>query len=194
LWSARGAEAKLTSQVQRAACKEFGPQWRQRCGYAPVVGGSFSDPEAYAGTCCMASGWQPVGMSEGHSRHRPDFYVPNQRPKRLWLKALEPQARQRLCAVALAPEDAPAAVRIQHGVLPLNPPQVRSLFEVLRQEPDSRAKHTQFRIGAVLSLIALAILAGARDIAQIARFATRLHPKQRAALGLPRDKRAPQAF
>jgi hypothetical protein len=70
---------------------------------------------------------------------------------------------------------------------------VRSLFEVLRQAPDPRAKHTQFRIGAVLSLIALAILAGARDIAQIARFATRLHPKQRAALGLPR-KAGTKAF
>jgi DDE_Tnp_1-associated len=110
---------------------------------------------------------------KGYSRHRPDFYVPNQRPKRL-------------CVLALAPQDAPAAVAIQNGVLPLNPPQVRSLFEVLRQAPDPRAKNTQFRIGAVLTLIAMAILAGARDVAQIARFATRLHPKQRAALGLPR--------
>ena len=186
LLSQKGAEPNLASQVLGAACKALGAQWRQRFGYAPLLAESFTDPEAYAGTCYKASGWQPVGMSEGHSRHRPDFYVPNQRPKRLWLKALEPQARQRLCALALAPEDAPAAVRIQHGVLPLNPPQVRSLFEVLRQAPDPRAKHTQFRIGAVLSLIALAILAGARDIAQIARFATRLHPKQRAALGLPR--------
>jgi hypothetical protein len=56
----------------------------------------------------------------------------------------------------------------------------------LRHAPDPRAKNTQFRIGAVLTLVAMAILAGARDIAQIARFATRLHPKQRAALGLPR--------
>jgi hypothetical protein len=186
LLSQKGAEPNLASQVLGAACKALGAQWRQRFGYAPLLAESFTDPEAYAGTCYKASGWQPVGMSEGHSRHRPDFYVPNQRPKRLWLKELCPQARQRLCALSLAPEDAPAAVRIQHGVLPLNPPQVRSLFEVLRQAPDPRAKHTQFRIGAVLSLIALAILAGARDIAQIARFATRLHPKQRAALGLPR--------
>jgi hypothetical protein len=45
----------------------------------------------------------------------------------------------------------------------------------------------------VLTLIALALLAGARDIARIARFATRLHPTQRAALGLPR-KAATQGF
>jgi hypothetical protein len=186
LLSPKGAEPNLASQVLGAACKALGPQWRQRFGYAPLLAESFSDPEAYAGTCYKASGWEPVGLSAGHSRHRPDFYVPNQRPKRLWLKALCPQARARLCALSLAPEDAPAAVAIAHGVLPLKPPQVRSLFEVLRQAPDPRAKNTQFRIGAVLTLIALALLAGARDIAQIARFATRLHPKQRAALGLPR--------
>ena len=186
LLSPKGAEPNLASQVLGAACKALGPQWRQRFGYAPLVAESFSDPEAYAGTCYKASGWQAVGMSAGHSRHRPDFYVPNQRPKRLWLKGLCPQARARLCALSLAPEEAPAAVAIPNRVLPLSPPQVRSLFEVLRQAPDPRAKNTQFRIGAVLTLIALALLAGARDIAQLARFATRLHPKQRAALGLPR--------
>jgi hypothetical protein len=186
LLSPKGAEPNLASQVLGAACKALGAHWRQRFGYTPLLAESFTDPEAYVGTCYKASGWQPVGLSEGYSRHRPDFYVPNQRPKRLWLKELCPQARQRLCVLALAPQDAPAAVAIQNGVLPLKPPQVRSLFEVLRQAPDPRAKNTQFRIGAVLALIALAILAGARDVAQIARFATRLHPKQRAALGLPR--------
>jgi hypothetical protein len=117
--------------VLGAASKALGPQGRQRLGYAPLVAESFSDPEAYAGTCYKASGWPAVGMSAGHSRHRPDFYVPNQRPKRLWLKELCPPARAPLCALALAPEDAPAAVAIPNGVLPLSPPQVRSLFEVL---------------------------------------------------------------
>jgi hypothetical protein len=186
LLSQKGAEPNLASQVLGAACKALAEQWLERFGYSPLVAESFTDPEAYAGTCYKASGWEAVGMSQGNSRHRPDFYVPNQRPKRLWLKELCPKARQRLCALSLTQADVPAAVAIQNGVLPLNPPQVLSLFEVLRHAPDPRAKNTQFRIGAVLTLVAMAILAGARDIAQIARFATRLHPKQRAALGLPR--------
>jgi hypothetical protein len=186
LLSQKGAEPNLASQVLGAACKALAKQWLERFGYSPLVAESFTDPEAYAGTCYKASGWEAVGMSQGNSRHRPDFYVPNQRPKRLWLKELCPKARQRLCALSLTQADVPAAVAIQNGVLPLNPPQVLSLFEVLRHAPDPRAKNTQFRIGAVLTLVAMAILAGARDIAQIARFATRLHPKQRAALGLPR--------
>ena len=186
LLSPKGAEPNLASQMLGAACKALADQWRERFGCCPLVAESFTDPEAYAGTCYKASGWQAVGMSQGNSRHRPDFYVPNQRPKRLWLKELCPKARQRLCALSLTQADVPAAVTIQNGVLPLNPAQVLSLFELLRHAPDHRAKNTQFRIGAVLTLVAMAILAGARDIAQIARFASRLHPKQRAALGLPR--------
>src|SRR5271166_4742149 len=179
-----GKTALHTTRSRSACCAAS--SWRERFGYSPLVAESFTDPEAYAGTCYKASGWEAVGMSQGNSRHRPDFYVPNQRPKRLWLKDLCPKARQRLCALSLTQADAPAAVAIQNGVLPLNPLQVLSLFELLRHAPDPRAKNTQFRIGAVLTLVAMAILAGARDIAQIARFATRLHPKQRAALGLPR--------
>jgi hypothetical protein len=90
LLSPKGAEPNLASQVLGAACKALAAHWRQRFGYAPLLAESFTDPEAYAGTCYKASGWEPVGMSEGYSRHRPDFYLPNQRPKRLWLKALCP--------------------------------------------------------------------------------------------------------
>jgi hypothetical protein len=43
-------------------------------------------------------------------------------------------------------------------------------------------------MGAVLTLIAIALLAGRREIAEIARFATKLSPSQRRRLGLPRRK------
>jgi hypothetical protein len=56
---------------------------------------------------------------------------------------------------------------------------------VLRQVPDPRAANPRFRIGPVLTLTAMALLAGARDGLAIARFATRLQPQQRRALGLP---------
>jgi hypothetical protein len=78
-------------------------------------------------------------------------------------------------------------------VLPLDQPQMLSLFEVLQHAPDPRAKNTRFRIGAVLTLIAMALLAGRRDIATLARFATTLLPRQRRLLGLPR-KKGTQAF
>ena len=75
-----------------------------------------------------------------------------------------------------------------HGVLPLNQLQRRSLMEVLRAAPDPRGKNTRFRIDPVLSIVSMALLCGARQITEIARFANRLHPRQRAELGLPIKK------
>src|SRR5690606_19058383 len=66
--------------------------------------------------------------------------------------------------------------------------QFESLFEVLQRAPDPRARNTRFRIGAVLTLVALALLAGRRDIAEVTRFATTLRPRQRRLLGLPLRK------
>jgi hypothetical protein len=185
LLSQKGAEPNLASQALGAACRALPQQWQERFGYQPLLAESFTDLELHKGTCYKASGWQAIGMSAGYSRHRADFYIANQQPKKLWCKELCPQARERLCRLSLLEQDQKGAVQTANGVLPLNPTQARSLFEWLRRVPDPRANNAQFGIGAVLTLICMAILAGARDIAQIARFATRLHPQQRSALGLP---------
>jgi hypothetical protein len=184
----KGAEPNLASQALAAACRALPEQWQEQFGYAPLLAESFTDPEAYTGTCYKASGWEPVGMSQGYSRHRPDFYLPNARPKKLWMKELCAGARQKARAVRLDAAQAPGCVAPASGVLPLAPAQCRSLLEVLRRSPDPRGRNTHFRIGPVLTLIAMALLGGARDIAQVTRFATRLKPQQRAALGLPRKK------
>jgi hypothetical protein len=184
----RGTEPNLASAALAAACRALPGAWQERFGYAPLIAESFTDPEIYSGTCYKASGWQPVGMSEGNSRHRADFFVPNGRPKRLWLKELCPQARQKACATPLPPEHAQAVMDAAHGVLPLNQPQRRSLMEVLRAAPDPRGKNTRFRIRPVLSIVSMALLCGARQISEIARFANRLLPRQRAELGLPIKK------
>jgi hypothetical protein len=104
------------------------------------------------------------------------------------MKELCPQARAKACAVPLAPEHAGALVEAAHGVLPLDQSQRRSLREVLRKAPDPRGKNTRFRIGPLLSIVSMALLCGSRQISEIARFATRLQPWQRADLGLPIKK------
>jgi len=67
----------------------------------PLLAESFTDPEAHAGTCYKASNWEPVGLSAGYSRHRADFHVSNERPKRRWLRPLDPDARRLLRAPAV---------------------------------------------------------------------------------------------
>jgi hypothetical protein len=61
-------------------------------------------------------------------------------------------------------------------------------MEVLRKAPDPRGSNTHFRIGPVLCIVSMALLCGARQMSEIARFATRLRPDQRRELGLPRKK------
>jgi hypothetical protein len=185
LLRAKGQSPNLASQVLAAALRALPAQWQERFGYRPLLAESFTDPEGYAGTCYKASNWEPVGWSAGYSRHRADFYVDNDRPKKLWLRPLADQGRQQLRAVELPADCRAGVTAAPSGLLPLAQPQVDSLEEVLRRAPDPRGSNTQYRTGPVLTIIALALLAGRREIAEIARFATTLTHPQRRRLGLP---------
>ena len=188
LLSEKGQAPNLASQAMGAALRELSAQWLERFGYRPLLAESFTDPETYAGTCYKASNWEAVGCSEGYSRHRADFYVPNERPKRLWMRELCTGARGALRAMQVPADCQSGLTLAPGGVLPVNQPQMDSLLEVLRQAPDPRSRNTRFRTGPVLAIVAMALLAGRREIAEIARFASTLSPQQRRRLGLPLKK------
>jgi len=77
----------LASQALAAAVAALPGQWLARFGYRPLLAETFTDPEAHAGTCYKAAGWQPVGMSAGFQRnHRCDYFLHHGRPKRIWLR------------------------------------------------------------------------------------------------------------
>jgi hypothetical protein len=193
LLTAKGEAPNLASQTLAAAVRALPEHWQQAFGYRPLLAESFTDPEAYEGTCYKASHWEAVGHSAGYSRHRADFYVDNDHPKRLWLRELDPQARRHLRSAVLPADCQPGVIAPPSGVLPVDQPQLESLFAVLQRAPDPRAKNTRYRLGAVLTLVALGLLAGRRDIAELARFARTLRPPQRRLLGLPR-KAGTKAF
>jgi hypothetical protein len=184
----KGQAPNLASQALGAALRALPQQWMERFGYRPVLAESFTDPEAYAGTCYKATNWQAVGLSAGYSRHRADFYVFNDRPKRLWLCQLDPQARQHLRAVEVPEDCRGGLVAGPSGVLPVTMAQMDSLMELFRKAPDPRDTNTRYRTGPVLTIMAMALLAGRREIAEIARFAQTLTHPQRRRLGLPLKK------
>jgi hypothetical protein len=181
----KGAAPNLASQAMGAALRALCRHWHERFGYQPLLAETFTDPEAYEGTCYKASNWQAVGMTAGFSRHRSELYVPNERPKKLWLYELADNARALLCAPQLPESCRAGLLPSPSGALPLRQPQMLSLFEVFRHAPDPRSRRVHYRIGAVLTLVAMALLAGRRDISQLARFATKLTQHQREMLGLP---------
>jgi hypothetical protein len=188
LLTEKGAAPNLASQALAAALRALPGQWRQEFGYEPLLAESFTDPEAYEGTCYKASNWEAVGFSAGYSRHRADFYIPNERPKRLWLYPLRKQAKKHLCAAEVPAECAPGLVAAPSGQLPVPAPEMDSLRKLCARAPDPRDTNTHYRIGPVLTIIALALLAGRREIAEVARFAQSLTPAQRRRLGLPIKK------
>jgi hypothetical protein len=186
--TAKGQSPNLASQSLAAAVRVLPEHWQQHFGYRPLLAETFTDPEAHAGTCYKASNWEPVGFSAGYRRHRADFYVANERPKKLWLYPLVPNAKARLRAVHVPDDCRTGLVAPPSGTLPVKTGEVDSLLNVFRHAPDPREANTHYRIGPVLTLIALALLAGRREIAEIARFATTLTQPQRRRLGLPRKK------
>lgn len=193
LLSQKGQSPNLASQAMGAALRALPSQWLERFGYRPLLGESFTDPEAYAGTCYKASNWEAVGMSAGHRRHRADFYIPNDRPKKLWLRPLCPEGREQLSASQLPEDCRGGLIAAPSGTLPIKVEQLDSLLDVFRRAPDPRASNTVYRTYSVLTVIAMALLAGRREIAEIARFATTLRQPQRRRLGFPR-KKGTQAF
>jgi len=193
LLAPKGAARNLASQVLGAALRVLRQHWQERFGYRPLLAETFTDLEAYQGTCYKASNWEPVGFSAGYSRHRGEFYLPNERPKRLWLRPLVPEARQQLRALQVPEECRAGLVAAPSGQLPIKQQQVQSLRQVFVKAPDPRASNTQYRTAPVLTIIALALLAGRREIAEILRFARSLTQPQRRRLGLPR-KSGTQAF
>jgi len=189
LLTPKGQAPNLASQVLAAAMRALPQHWLGAFGYRPLLAESFTDPEAFHGTCYKASNWEPVGMSAGYSRaHRADFYIDNDRPKKLWMRELLPNARKTIRAVQLPQECAKAQIAPPSGVLPLKEKEMDSLYELFLKAPDPRRSNTRFRAGPVLTLIAMALLAGRREIAEISRFANSLTPAQRRRLNLPIKK------
>jgi hypothetical protein len=174
----------LASQILAAATAALPDQWLAHCGYAPLLAETFTDPEAHAGTCYKAAGWIPAGKTAGFARHRCDFFAFHDHPKRLWLKPLDPHAKEKLCAPQLAARHAPALTVGAAARCSLNAAQRYSLKDALRDVPDPRRKQGQrYPLAPLLTILALGLLAGKVHLAEIQRLGTRLSQAQRKALG-----------
>jgi hypothetical protein len=180
----------LASQCLGAGLRELVRPWESQHGYRPLLAESFSDPERHADTVYKATNWVQAGLTKGYSQDHPDYYVPNERPKKLWLKERAPNAGPLLCARKL-PQACQAAEGDGGGARsPLKVAQRESLWEAFRAVPDPRAATSRRHpLPALLGLIALGLLMGARDVLDIWRKVAPLSQRQRQALGLRvRDK------
>ncbi|MBI3869176.1 MAG: ISAs1 family transposase [Verrucomicrobia bacterium] len=178
-----------SSAVLSASLRDLPKQWEEVFDYRPLLVETFTDPETHEGTCYKAAGWEAVGMSLSDGKHYADVFSGVARPKKLWLKALEPRAREKLCATEV-PAAQQKGLAAHAGVrCALKAPQLFSLYDVMRQVPDPRRRNARrYPIGAVLTLVALGLLRGAVHLATIVRTAQKLTQGQRKQLRLPFKK------
>lgn len=175
----------LASQCLGLALRELCAAWSCEHSYRPLLAESFSDPESHHGTVYKATNWTCAGDTQGFSQDHTDYYIPNNRPKKLWLKPLAPNALVLMCAPQL-PDDCVAAEVGRGGVRsPLKTSQLKSLrsaFELV--EDPRRAQSRRHPLTAMLTLIALGLLMGGRDMLNIWRKVACLDQRQREAIGL----------
>lgn len=182
-------QPNLASRALALAVTALPDAWEAAHGFRPLLAETFTDIEQFEGTCYKAAGWVPCGLTQGFGRHRADFYQCHGRPKKLWLKALHRNARVLLGAMDLPEAYEPGLHRQSpERVLPLKAAQLDSLEDALRRVPDPRAKNRVFSCTSLLMLVALALLAGRRHVAEVQRFGQFLTQAQRARLGWPRKK------
>ena len=181
-----GDRRQLPNLATRAMARCLGrlsSDWQKAYGHPIVLVESFVDRQLFRGTAYKAGGWEALGYSSGFKRVSEDFYQRHDRPKELWVKALDRRAWDWLRAERLP---APLA-RYQKPVPPACPvagEQVESLWERFERVPEWREPNgKRHKLPTVLTIIALACLAGVgQGYRAVSRFAQRLTRLQRRAL------------
>lgn len=180
----------LASRSLALALKALPEQWEQVHGYRPLLAETFSDIELYEGTCYKVSNWVACGQTKGFERHRIDYYRKHGRPKKLWLKTLDRNAKRILTAMDLPPTYRKALnADTPERDLPLKKDQLRSLGAFLRKNlTDPRAANHAFSCWSLLVFIAMALFAGRDSLAAVQRYGQFLTQPQRRWLCFPRNK------
>ena len=176
----------LASRALGRSLRRLGGDWAALHGYPLELAETFVDPARFAGTCYDASGWERVGRTKGFARHNGRYTDPHGSPKEMFVRPLRADARERLADPADRPEWSCRAVPVRYAR-----GELRSLRDLFAAVPDARrGQGRKHRLETVLSLCALARLAGLSGPVATARYAAKLDQEELRALGAWRDPEA----
>lgn len=160
--------SNLASRVLGLSLQRLDGDWQSLHGHPVLLAETFVDPARFTGTSYRAAGWQEVGQTRGFSKNAMQYRHHGQ-PKLIFVKPLQPQARQWLAALVPDPE-----WRCPVTTLTLNAPHVESLRDTLARLPDFRQPEgLRHPLRAVLLLAICAILGGARSYLAIGQWVQR---------------------
>jgi hypothetical protein len=80
------------------AVRQLALDWVRRHGLPLWLVESFVETERFSGTCYRAANWIPVGQTQGRTRNDRQHQIQGSR-KEVYLLALRPDVRSRLCAL-----------------------------------------------------------------------------------------------
>ncbi len=174
----------LGTKALRLSLARLSSDWQARYGHGLLVIETFVDPEQFSGTVYTANGWEELGKTDGCGRHQRDYYVRHDKPKRLFVRELCPNARRSLQAEHLKAElamvEAKTAPRSRH-----KSKEIRSIVDQLKQCPEFRKRVESYPLWSLLAIYLLAVLCGApRGSKDLAIFARKFSQAQRRALGI----------
>lgn len=173
----------LASRALALCTARLSEDWQKHYHHPIVVLESFVDRQLFRGTAYKAAGWQALGATAGYGRVVEDFYERHERPKELWVRALDRRATRWLAAEVLPP----SLVDYEKPLPPkcvVATEQWPSLYERFKQLAEWRhANGKRHRLPTVMAIIAAACLSGVgQGYRAIWRFAQRLTRPQRRHL------------
>jgi len=173
----------LASRAMSLCLQRLSGDWLKRYGHSIVMVESFVDRQLFRATAYKATGWQALGYSSGFKRVAEDFYERHDRPKELWVKALDGRAWRWLRAKQL-PEQLARYEKQTPPECIVRTESMRSLFERFEELTDWRQPiGKRHRLSTVMAIVALACLSGVgHGYRAVSRFAQRLTKLQRRAL------------
>jgi len=173
----------LASRAMGLCLQRLADDWQKHYRHPIVMVESFVDRQLFRATAYKASGWEALGYSSGFKRVAEDFYQRHDRPKQLWVKALDPRAWEWLRAKQL-PAHLARYEKASPPACVVETQPMRSLFERFEQMKDWRQPiGKRHRLPTVLAVVALACLSGVgQGYRAVSRFAKRLTKLQRRQL------------
>lgn len=180
----------LATRAMALCLDRLAQDWQGRYNHPVWVAESFVDTQLFRGTAYRAGGWTELGPTQGYGRCQQDYYVKHNRPKALFVKALNKTARRSLCA-----EHLPAAlVATVESKVPPRPAMGAGPLRSLRQRflavSDFRGRVESYPLSSLLTIIACAHLCGApRGHRDLKAFARGMSQAQLRACGVRRDRK-----
>lgn len=169
----------LGSRVLALCQRRLRKDWQESFGHPIVLMETFVDPQRFHGTVYRASNWLYVGDTKGFRRTGKGYSDKMREPKMLFLKPLQPDARQLLSQPILNPNYLTRKSKIM-----LTADQMHTLPSFFAKIPDPRrAQGCRHTLRAVLAISAGAILCGMRGYKAISDWADSLNQKARERFG-----------